>query len=91
MQRYTDAWDRTYQDITWALPCEPGVTFECTPNVINDIIAWLPHMFKKYKKMRGVEMAFEIDGACLDLDASVTWYRVSFKEKENQNDIERTF
>ena len=50
MKRYTDAWDNSHKDLMWNLPCEPGATFECTRNVVDDIIVWLPHMFKKYKK-----------------------------------------
>lgn len=83
MKRYTDAWDESHQDLTWALPCEPGATFECTRNVVEDIIVWLPHMFRKYKKMRGVEMIFEIDDTYSDFETHEKWYRVHFKIKEN--------
>ena len=87
MQRYTDAWDRTsYQDMTWNLPCEPGATFECTHNVVEDIITWLPHMFRKYKKMYGVEMTLEIDEAYYDSETYEKWYRVNYKTKEKTND-----
>ena len=83
MERYTDAWDKSHQDLMWDLPCEPGATFECTRNVVEDIIEWLPHMFRKYKKMRGVEMTFEIDEAYFDLETHEKWYHVNFKAKEN--------
>lgn len=83
MERYTDAWDKTYQDMTWGLPCEPGTSFECTQNVIQEIIVWLPRMFKKYKKMRGIEMIFEISDAYRDPETYETWYRVHYKIKEN--------
>ena len=82
MERYTNAWDNSYQDITWALPCEPGALFECTQNVVEDIIVWLPHIFRKYKKMRGVEMTFEIGEAYRDPETHEKWYRVNFKAKE---------
>jgi hypothetical protein len=83
MKRYTDAWDRTsYKDISWNLPCGPGVTFECTQNVVEDIIVRLPHMFKKYKKMYGVEASFEIDEAYYDSETYTKWYRVNYKVKE---------
>ena len=85
MERYTDAWDKSLKDMVWALPCEPGATFECTRNVVNDIIVWLPHMFRKYKKMRGVEMTFEIDEAYFDYETHEKWYRVNYKLKENTN------
>ena len=84
MKRYTDAWDRSRFDIVWNLPCEPGATFECTRNVVEDIIAWLPFMFKKYKKTRGVEMTFEIDEAYLDFETHEKWYRVNYKTKEKE-------
>lgn len=83
MKRYADAWDKSFQDLSWALPCEPGATFECTCNVVEDIIVWLPHIFKKYKKMRGMEMTFEIDEACRDPETHEKWYRVNFKTKED--------
>ena len=82
MERYTDAWDRAHQDITWALPCEPGATFECTHNVVEDIITRLPHMFKKYKKMYGTEITLEIDEAYYDSETHEKWYRVNYKTKE---------
>ena len=68
--------------MVWALPCGPDATFECTRNVVEDIIVWLPHMFRKYKKMRGVEMTFEIDEAYYDLETHENWYRVNYKTKE---------
>lgn len=83
MKRYTDGWDRTRQDIMWNLPCEPGATFECTRNVVDDIIVWLPFMFKKYKALHGAEMTFEIDEAYYDHDTHDKWYRVNYKLKEN--------
>lgn len=83
MERYTDVWDRTGKDLMWGLPCEPGATFECTKNVVEDIVSYLPFMFKKYKKMRGMEMTFEIDEAYRDPETGDTWYRVSYKAKEN--------
>ena len=87
MERYTDGWDRTsFQAIIWNLPCEPGTTFECTRNVVQDIIVWLPHMFGKYKKMRGVEMTLEIDEAYYDSETHEKWYRVNYKVKEKTND-----
>ena len=82
MERYTDGWNKSGKDLMWDLPCEPGATFECTQNVVNDIIVWLPHMFRKYKKMRGVEMTFEIDEAYYDLETHEKWYRVNYKLKE---------
>ncbi len=85
MERYTDAWDRTsFQAIIWNLPCEPGATFECTRNVVEDIIVWLPHMFRKYKKMRGEEMTLEIDEAYYDFETHEKWYRVNYKIKERE-------
>lgn len=85
MERYTDAWDRTsYKDISWNLPCTPSTTFECTQNVVEDIVALLPHMFRKYKKMYGTEMAFEIDEAYYDSETYEKWYRVSYKKKEKE-------
>lgn len=84
MERYTDGWDRTsYQDISWNLPWTPGTTFECTRNVVEDIIMWLPFNFKKYKKMYGIDMIFEIDKVYYDFETHETWYRVNYKEKEN--------
>lgn len=85
MERYTDAWDRTsFQAIIWNLPCESGATFECTRNVVEDIIVWLPHMFRKYKKMRGEEMTLEIDEAYYDSETHEKWYRVNYKIKERE-------
>ena len=84
MKRYTDAWDNSYQDLTWALPCEPGETFECTRNVVEDIIVRLPHMFRKYKKMYGVEMTLEIDESYYDSETHEKWYRVNYKVKERE-------
>ena len=87
MERYTDAWDRTsYKDISWNLPCEPDTTFECTQNVIEDIIVWLPHMFRKYKKVYGAEITLEIDDAYYDSETYEKWYRVNYKAKEQAND-----
>lgn len=86
MERYTDAWDRTHRDIIWNLPCEPGATFECTRNVVEDIITWLPHMFRKYKKMYGAEMTLEIDEAYYDSETYEKWYRVNYKVKEKTDD-----
>lgn len=87
MERYTDAWDRTsFQAIIWNLPCEPGVTFECTRNVVEDIIVWLPHMFRRYKKMRGEEMTLEIDEVYYNPETYEKWYRVNYKVKEKTND-----
>jgi len=87
MERYTDAWDRrSFKDISWNLPCEPGTTFECTRNVVEDIITWLPFMFRKYKKMYGAEMTLEIDEAYYDPETYTKWYRVNFKKKEKPND-----
>lgn len=83
MERYTDVWDKSGKDFMWALPCEPGATFECTQTVVEDIIVCLPHMFSKYKKMHGVEMTFEIDEAYYDTETHEKWYRVNFKLKEN--------
>lgn len=83
MVRFTDGWDRSHQDISWNLPCTPGTTFECTQNVVADIITLLPFTFKKYKKMYGIEIIFEIDEAYYDLETHEKWYRVSYKEKEN--------
>ena len=83
MERYTDVWDRTGKDLMWGLPCGPGATFECTKNVVEDIVSYLPFMFKKYKKMRGMEMTFEIDEAYRDPETGDTWYRVNYKAKEN--------
>ena len=84
MERYTDVWNRTGKDLMWDLPCEPGATFECTRSVVEDIVAWLPHMFRKYKKMRGVEMTFEIDAAYRNPETGETWYRVNYKTKEER-------
>ena len=87
MERYTDAWDKTsFQVIIWDLPCTPGTTFECTRNVVQDIITWFPHMRRKYKKMRGVEITLGIDEAYYDFETHNTWYRVTYKEKEKIND-----
>lgn len=87
MERYTEAWDRTsLKAMIWNLPCEPGITFECTQNVVEDIVTCLPHMFKKYKKMCGVEMTMEIDEAYYDSETYTKWYRVNFKVKERNND-----
>ena len=86
MERYTDGWDRTGQDIIWNLPCEPGATFECTRNVVEDIIVWLPLMFRKYKAMYGTEMTLEIDEAYYDSETYEKWYRVNYKVKEKTND-----
>lgn len=83
MQRYTSGWDKSHQDLMWALPCEPGATFECTRNVVEDIIVWLPFMFKKHKALHGVEMTFEIDEAYYDSETHKKWYRVNYKLKEN--------
>jgi hypothetical protein len=82
MKRYTDAWGRGSKDIMWNLPCEPGVTFECTQNVVDDIIVCLPFMFKKYKKIHGIEMTLEIDEAYYDSETHEKWYRVNYKVKE---------
>lgn len=82
MERYIDGWDRGSKDIMWNLPCEPGTTFECTRNVVDDIIVWLPFMFKKYKKLHGVEMTLEIDEAYYDSETHEKWYRVNYKVKE---------
>ena len=84
MERYTDVWDRAGKDLMWRLPCEPGATFECTQNVVNDIVASLPFMFRQYKKKRGCEITFEIDEAYLDPETHEKWYRVNYKAKENQ-------
>ncbi len=87
MERYTDAWDMTsFKVPIWNLPCESDATFECTQNVVDDIIVWLPHMFRKYKKMRGEEMTLEIDEAYYDSETYEKWYRVNFKKKEKAND-----
>lgn len=86
MERYTDAWDNTHLDLTWHLPCEPGAPFECTQNVMEDIILSLPHIFRKYKKMYGTEMTLEIDKAYYDSETYTKWYRVTFKKKEKTND-----
>lgn len=84
MERYTDAWDRiSHKVVMWNLPCEPGTTFECTQNVVEDIIVSLPHMFRKYKEMRGIEMTLEIDEAYYDSETHEKWYRVNYKAKEN--------
>lgn len=83
MERYTDAWDKSRRDMVWDLPCEPGASFECARNVIDDIIVWLPSMFKKYKKMRGIEMILEISDAYWDSETHEIWYRVHYKTKEN--------
>ena len=83
MERYTDAWDKTRLDLVWNLPCEPGATFECTQNVMEDIILSLPHIFRKYKKMYGTEMTLEIYEAYYDSETHEKWYRVNFKVKEN--------
>ena len=85
MERYTDVWNRTGKDLMWDLPCEPGVTFECTRNVVEDIISCLPFMFRQYKRKRGAEITFEIDEAYRDPETYETWYRVSYKTKENTN------
>ena len=87
MERYTDAWDRTsHKVIMWNLPCEPGATFECTRNVVEDIIAWFTHIHRKYKKTCGVEIALEIDDAYYDSETHEKWYRVNYKVKEKTND-----
>ena len=87
MERYTNAWDDTLQDLAWNLPCEMGVTFECTQNVMEDIILFLPHMFRRYKKMYGTEgMTLEIDEAYYDSETYTKWYRVNFKKREKTND-----
>ena len=84
MERYIDAWDNTHLDLTWNLPCEPGATFECTQNVVEDIILFLPHMFRRYKKMYGTEMTLEIDDAYYDSETYTKWYHVNFKKKERE-------
>jgi hypothetical protein len=84
MERYTDAWDNTRLDLVWNLPCEPGETFECTQNVVEDIILFLPHIFRKYKKMYGTETTLEIDYAYYDSETYTKWYRVNFKVKERE-------
>ena len=43
-------------------------------------------MFRKYKKMRGVEMTLEIDEAYYDSETHEKWYRVNLKKKEKPND-----
>lgn len=87
MERYTDGWDRTsHKAMIWNLPCEPGTTFECTRNVVEDIIVWLPFMMRKYKKMYGRELILEIDRADYDFETHEKWYRVNYKDKEKTND-----
>ena len=86
MERYTNAWDDTHLYLVWNLPCEPGATFECTQNVMEDIILSLPHIFRKYKKMYDTEMTLEIDEAYYDSETYTKWYRVNFKKKEQTND-----